>query len=49
MKDLKAVYKAIALEVQQRIAEQYSNGQPICKLIRTADRKSKIRVCHEHF
>ncbi|GEM_PF-2648057 len=50
MNDLQAVYKAIALEVQQQLAKQYPNQKPIRKRIRINNRKDKKpEIIHEHF
>ena len=49
MKDLQEVYKAIALEVQQKIAQGYVERKPIYKVICSGDKKIKIRLCYEHF
>ena len=44
MNDLQEVYKTIALEVQQKIAQGYVDRQPIYKIIITGNKKSKIKV-----
>lgn len=46
MNDLQEVYKAIALEVQQKLAQRYIDRKPICKVICTGDKKIKIRLCY---